>query len=88
MSPSPTKKVNLTPEQVQALGVQLISIAAIFNPAGAATIGGLMTVGLELNRMLQRIKDGVTPEVWAEVVEKNRAAVEKFEKSVAAHPGR
>lgn len=76
----------ITAAQLAQLAQQLAGIAAIWNPAAAAAVGGLVQVGTTLYALLQQVKEN-DPEMWAAVTADYQDAVAAFEASVKAHPG-
>lgn len=75
----------LTGPQLTALAQQLGGIAAIFNPAAAASIQGLLLIFNQLREGLGAIRDN-DPAMWAKVSQNWKDAVAAFEASTGSTP--
>lgn len=80
--------MNMTGQQIEALGVQLLGIAKVFDPKDAAIITLVLEAGTQLNSVIHNIRtqtEANAQTVWDEVSTNFGNAVADFDKSVAAH---
>lgn len=75
--------MKLTADQIILLANALAGIGQAFNPAAAASLRALLTVGTELNNMIQSIRTN-DPEMWAKVRADFGEAAAAFEASALA----
>jgi len=80
--------MKMTAQQIEALGMELLGIAKVFDPRDAAIISLVVEAGTKLNTVIHDIRnqtDANAQAVWDEVSANYGSAVDAFDKSVAAH---
>jgi hypothetical protein len=70
--------MKVTAEQVLAFAKQLAALASIYNPASAATVSAFVAAGVELNSMIQSIREN-DPDMWAKVSSETNSVVAQYE---------